>query len=421
MAHSKCLLACSGGLDSVVLTHLCHDLQLDITLAHCNFNLRDDESDADEAFVMDLADRLELEVFVESFDTESYASEERLSIQMAARELRYNWFYSLADAIGFDYILTGHHADDNLETFLINLTRGTGINGLIGIPKINENIVRPLLPFSRETLESYATLNRLKWQEDSTNASDKYLRNKLRHQVIPVLKEINPELLESFKSTLAHLNDTADIVEESLNAVTKRAIVDIDESHITFKISEFKKVNNQKAYLYEMFKDYGFTAWQDILELLDAQSGKQVLSDTHRLIKDRKHLILTHIKRKTEEELLISDAENKVQTPAGILLFDKANALAGTQKTSILVDKDKLDFPLVVRRWKTGDVFHPLGMNGKKKLSKYFKDEKLSLVAKENAWLLCSKNNIVWVIGRRADERFKVINQTKHILRISIE
>ncbi|MBR9847247.1 MAG: tRNA lysidine(34) synthetase TilS [Algicola sp.] len=425
--EGKLLIAISGGLDSVVLTHLCHALRLDITLAHCNFKLRGKESDEDEQFVLELGDTLGLEVFVEYFDTETYAETEKLSIQMAARDLRYNWFFNLAESSNFDYILTAHHADDNLETFLINLTRGTGLNGLVGIPEMNDNIIRPLLPFSRGQIEGYADKNDLKWRDDSSNASNKYLRNKLRHDVIPHLKEMNPELLQNFKKTLEHLNDTADIVDESLNAVSKRAIDYIDEHQITYKISEFKKVNNPKAYLFEMFRAYGFTEWNDVVNLLDAQSGKQVLSNTHRLIKDREHLILTDLchtesKRMTDEEnFLINESDTIINTSFGVLLFDEADAVAKSSKTTIYVDKDLLNFPLKLRHWNDGDVFYPQGMTGKKKLSKYFKDEKLSLVDKEQVWLLTSEDKIIWVIGMRADRHFTANENTKQILKITLK
>lgn len=424
LKESKLLIAISGGLDSVVLTHLCHDLKLDVNLAHCNFKLRGNESDDDENFVLELGDSLGLEVFVEYFDTEAYAEAEKLSIQMAARELRYNWFFDLAENLKFDYILTAHHADDNLETFLINLTRGTGLNGLTGIPEKNENIVRPLLPFSRKQLEVYAKENGFRWREDSSNTSDKYLRNQLRHHVIPQLKEVNPDLLQNFKKTLNHLNDTADIVDESLNAVAKRAIDSIDEHQITFKISEFKKVNNPKAYLYEMFKVYGFTEWDDVVNLLNAQSGKQVLSSTHRLIKNRSHLILTDLKNNLVQEedkeiILINESGKTIKIPNGVLLVDEVDTASKSTKTTVFLDKDTLVFPLEFRRWKDGDVFYPAGMKGKKKLSKYFKDEKLSIVDKEHVWLLTSDDKIVWVIGMRADERFKVKKQTKNILKVT--
>lgn len=423
LTNSRCLIACSGGLDSVVLTHLCHDLQIDFALAHCNFNLRGVESDADEQFVFDLANQLGLEVFIEGFDTDRYAKTEKLSIQMAARALRYDWFFDLAVDLEFDYILTAHHADDNLETVLINMTRGTGLNGLVGIPEVNDNVIRPLLPFSREDLENYATKHNLKWREDSSNASDNYLRNKLRHHVIPMLKEINPDIIQNFKKTLDNLNDTADIVEESLNAVAKRAIKSIDEHQIVFKISEFKKVNNPKAYLYEMFKDYGFAEWNDIVNLLDAQTGKQVLSKTHRLIKDRKHLILTDRNDDESNKVVytINKTDKTFKFPMGVLFFDEVDTISKQPKTTIFVDADTLQYPLTLRRWQEGDTFYPIGMTGKKKLSKYFKDEKLSLVDKEHILLLCSGDDIIWVIGKRGDGRFKVTKKTKHILKITLD
>ncbi len=342
---------------------------------------------------------------------------------MAARELRYDWFNELAEQLRFDYILTAHHADDNLETFLINFTRGTGLNGLTGIPMINENIVRPLLPFSREIIEGYARANTINWREDSSNSSRKYLRNKLRHEVVPILKEINPQLLDSFQSTIENLNDTTDIVEESLDAVLKRAIVAIDDNGITFKTSQFKKLNNPKAYLFEMFKDYGFTQWNDIVNLLDAQSGKQVLSNSHRLIKHREHLILTDLKSIINETVTLSAVEVQlgiVETPIGQLTFGTVGSISKTSTNTIYVDKDTLKFPLELRLWKVGDHFQPLGMKGKKKISKYLKDEKLSLVEKENTWLLISNNEIVWVVGRRGDNRYRVTDTSKSILKIEL-
>ncbi|WP_298552780.1 tRNA lysidine(34) synthetase TilS [uncultured Algibacter sp.] len=420
LKNSKLLIAISGGVDSVVLTHLCHQLKLNISLAHCNFNLRGDESDADEDFVLQLAEHLDVEVFVQRFDTKQYAEENKVSIQMAARELRYEWFSELAKQLQFDYILTAHHADDNLETFLINFTRGTGLEGLTGIPEINGVFVRPLLTFSSKDIKAYAKANNIKWRDDSSNKSTKYLRNKLRHEVIPILKEINPSLLQSFQSTLENLSDTADIVEESTNAVLKRAIETIDENHIAFKISEFKKVNNPKAYLFEVFKDYGFTEWNDVVDLLDAETGKQVYSSTHRLIKNREHLLLSEIISETSKIISISENQKQVETPFGTLFFDEADAIFGKRTNIIYVDKSTLKFPLTIRKYKEGDIFYPLGMTGKKKLSKYFKDEKLSLLDKENTWLLCSENDIVWVINRRADNRFKVTENTKHILKIRL-
>ncbi|WP_178988160.1 tRNA lysidine(34) synthetase TilS [Winogradskyella schleiferi] len=422
LKEGKLLIAVSGGIDSIVLAHLCHSLKLNFSLAHCNFNLREEESNKDEDFVLELAEKLDVEIFIQNFDTEVYAKEHKRSIQMAARELRYDWFKELATQLKFDYILTAHHADDNLETFLINFTRGTGLNGLTGIPMINGNIVRPLLPFSRNQIETFAKKENIIWREDSSNSSRKYLRNKLRHEVVPILKEINPQLLDNFQNTIDNLNDTAEIVEKSLNDFKKKAIAKIDEYGISYKVSEFKNVKNSKAYLYECFKNYGFTEWNDVVSLLDAQSGKLVKSNSHRLIKHREHLILTDLCdfEQREESFFIDEVIKEFKSPLGILFFDEADAIKKTSNHSIYVDREKLKYPLELRLWKEGDVFQPLGMKGKKKVSKYLKDEKLSLIEKENTWLLISNNEVVWVVGKRADDRFKVTQDTKEILRIKI-
>jgi len=409
---------------------LCKQLNIDFVLAHCNFNLRGNESDADEQFILQLAETLKVEVFIQNFKTEVHAKKTKQSIQMAARQLRYGWFNDLITQLDFDYILTAHHADDNLETFLINLTRGTGLSGLTGIPEINETIVRPLLPFSRKEIENYVKEHNITWREDSSNQSSKYLRNKLRHDVVPVLKELNPQLLDSFKKTLENLNDSADIIDQSLNAVSKRAVVDITEKGITYKVSEFKKVNNSKAYLFEIFNDFGFTEWHDVVNLLDAETGKYVQSVTHRLTKHREHLILsdlTNINPELKEEFSQSitletvEISQKIDLTIGKFIFSNVSEIFESEKNVIFIDKEKLIVPLEVRKWQPEDVFYPLGMKGKKKVNKYLKDEKLSLSEKENSWVLTSDNKIIWVINRRADERFKVEKNTKNILKIEFE
>jgi len=416
----KLLIAVSGGLDSVVLTHLCHKLKFNIALAHCNFNLRGEESDADEAFVRQLAKDLEVEVFVKNFETETYAQEHQLSIQMAARKLRYEWFLNLVAQLRFDYLLTAHHADDNLETFLINLSRGTGLEGLTGIPQVNGCIVRPLLPFSRQDLEAYAEKHKLKWREDSSNAATKYLRNKLRHDVIPALKEINPQLLQNFIKTQAFLNDSNEIIEASVARI-KKNVVKVEDGTVKFDIEKLQELSNPKAYLYRLLKDFNFTEWDDVKGLLSAQSGKQVLSQTHRLVKDRDYLLLTELGAEQHKEITITNADSPVETPFGILYFNEAKAIGGKADNVIFVDKEKLKFPLTIRKWQEGDFFYPFGMQGKKKLSKFFKDEKFSLLDKENALLLCSGNDIVWIINKRADDRFKVTAHTSQILKIELK
>ncbi|WP_250437030.1 tRNA lysidine(34) synthetase TilS [Hanstruepera flava] len=421
LKKGKLLIAISGGLDSVGLTHLCHQLKLKISLAHCNFNLRGAESDADEEFVLNLAENLDVEVFVESFDTESYAKDRKLSIQMAARELRYKWFTELAEQLHYDYILTAHHADDNLETFLINLSRGTGLDGLVGIPELNDSIARPLMPFSRDDILHYAQQHKIKWREDSSNASTKYLRNKLRHDVIPVLKELNPKLLQNFNKTQNHLQDSKTILEDAILRFQKK-VVTIDGEHIVLDIKKIKKFSEPKAYLYELLKDFGFTEWDDVYNLLDAQSGKFVKSELYRLIKDRQCLILTPLNAdEFFKPILVSNNDVLVLTSLGKLSLQEVDVENSMNSSAIFVDKDLLKYPLTVRKWKKGDYFYPFGMTGKKKLSKFFKDEKWSLPEKEEALLLVSNNDeIIWILNSRMDNRFKLTNNTKTILKIEL-
>lgn len=418
VSHSRILIAISGGVDSVVLAHLCSKLNLNIALAHCNFNLRGNESDEDENFVIELADNLELEVFIERFETEVYARTQKISIQMAARELRYKWFEDLKETLGFDYIFTAHHANDNLETVLINFVRGTGLEGLTGIPETNGNIIRPLLAFSREEIEDYARISHLKWREDSSNTSVKYLRNKIRHEILPKLFELNPKMLETFEVTRNNLNESAALVDDYISALFPR-IAKEEEFGYSFRIKLLKTIPHLKAVLYELFKTFGFTEWNDVYDLLEAQPGKIVYSKTHRLIKDRENLLLTLLPDPEEREFEILAGEEVVMLPIGTFQFEEVGELSEADAKTIFLDLNKLQFPLTVRKWEKGDYFIPFGMKGKKKLSKFFKDEKLSLPEKENCWLLCSRNEIVWVIGHRADARFRVEKETSTILKLT--
>ena len=417
----KLLVAISGGLDSVVLAHLCAQLQLNISLVHCNFNLRGNESDEDESFVLQLAEDLELEVFLESFETETYAQEHKISIQMAARELRYVWFEELASQLHYDYILTAHHADDNLETFLINLSRGTGLDGLVGIPEKNGKLVRPLLPFSREEIQIFAGKNQIKWREDSSNASTKYLRNKLRHDVIPKLKAVNPQFLQNFSKTQQHLRESKQFLDSISEKIAGKVVDRVDGDVRYFNIEKIKSFNHFKTVLYQLFKDCGFNQWNDIEELLDAQTGKHVLSKTHRLLKNREYLVLSNLPEDGRKATLkIFEGDESIETSLGTLTLEDVNAMGQSISQIVYVDKDLLKFPLTVRHWEKGDYFYPFGMQGKKKLSKFFKDEKYSALEKEKALVLCSKDNIVWVLNKRLDNRFKVTQDTQNILKISI-
>lgn len=423
--EKKLLIAISGGIDSVVLTNLLANLNYKISLAHCNFKLRSEDSDADELFVKNLAKQLNLKAFTTAFDTLTIAKQEKKSIQLTARDLRYQWFQELTKKHDFDFVLTAHHADDNLETFLINLTRGTGLEGFTGIPKQNKNIVRPLLAFSRKEIESYANENKLSWREDKSNASTKYLRNKIRHQVIPILKETNPSLLNSFSNTLQNLTESQQIIDDKIDdikdLITKKRVIS-GKQILALNITKISKLSNPKAYLYQILKGYHFTEWNDILDLLKAQSGKQVFSKTHTLLKDRKELLLYKKKDFTSQQSIfyIDKNQSKITTPISLSLKRIQN-LSSATKNTIYVDEDLLSFPLQIRKWETGDVFYPLGMQGKKKLSKYFKDEKMSLIEKENTWLLCTnKNKIVWIISKRQDRRFIPLKKKTNLLEIKL-
>lgn len=420
LANKKVLLAISGGIDSVVLFHLFRGIpNIDIYLAHCNFKLRGKESDLDEEFVYNLTQISSNHIFKKSFKTDNYAKIHKLSTQIAARKLRYEWFNELVSEYNLDYIATAHHADDNLETFLINFTRGTGLKGLTGIPEINGNIIRPLLPFSRKEIEDFAIENNISWREDASNASDKYTRNKLRHHVLPILKEINPNIFDSFSNTINHIKEANNIIEDSIIDFSKKAIYKEGDC-LKIDIQFVREKSNPKAYLYQILNEYNFTEWNDINELLSAQSGKFVLSKTHRLLKDRNYLMLTELKSRNKSEVFfIQKNETSISEPISLKL-SKSDISIKENKHTILVDEDCLQFPLILRKWKNGDVIHPSGMKGKKKVSKYFKDEKFSLVDKENTWLLCNGNDaIIWIVNHRKDSRFQISEKTKNILKLN--
>ena len=313
LKDAKLLITVSGGIDSVILTHLLHQLNYDISIAHCNFCLRGKEANNDQQFVKNIALKLHVPFFTTSFNTQNFATAHKLSIQEAARNLRYKWFYELIKEQQLDFIITAHNLNDSLETFLINLSRGTGLKGLVGIPSINKKTIRPLLPFSRKEITEFALKNAVSWQEDSSNVNTKYSRNKIRHQIIPVLEEINPNVLQSFQQTLENLQGSASIIANSVTKVletsTKKNTISLK-----FEIKKIKKLKNLKTYIYEIFSEYNFTNFEDIKSLLTAQSGKQLFSKTHRLIKDREYLLLSKLSTNNEEkETIITIFENDTE------------------------------------------------------------------------------------------------------------
>lgn len=416
LKEKKLLIACSGGVDSVVLTHLIKNLNFEMALAHCNFSLRGKESDGDEMFVIGFANKLNIPVFAETFDTHKFADDHKISTQMAARTLRYTWFDEVLNNFKFDYLLTAHHLDDDLETFFINISRGTGLSGLTGIPKQNERFIRPLLNFSRDQIESYAKTNKLQWREDSTNQKADYLRNKLRLDVIPQFKETNDTLLKNFQKTQHNLNAAQNLIEDYMALIYKLVVSETSEAY-KINITKLIELPHTDALLYELLKNFGFTEWTDVSNLLNAQTGKKVFSKTHLLLKNRDELVLTKITSdKINEQFLVS--KEGISKPITLKL-ETTKYIDESGKNIIYVDADTLNFPLTIRKWKTGDSFQPFGMKGKKKLSKFFKDEKLSLNEKDKTWILLCDEKILWVIGYRMDDCFKVTETTSKILKIT--
>ncbi|MDT0607751.1 tRNA lysidine(34) synthetase TilS [Croceitalea rosinachiae] len=418
LQEAKLLVACSGGLDSMVLTHLCQSLNLNYSLAHCNYNLRADESDGDQKFVEEYALKNDCQAYLTSFNMDDYRNNTNSSIQLLARDLRYEWFNKLMQERNFDYVLTAHHADDSLETFLINLSRGTGIKGLTGIPEQNGNIVRPLLPFSREEILAFANSRQLKWREDSSNIETKYLRNKVRHKIVPLLKELQPNFLENFKLTQQNLFGTSKLVDVYATEIQDALFTDKNGVK-NINIEELKKKKPLKDHLHLLFDPYGFGQWDDIEQLLDATSGKKIYSKTHQLTKNRDFLLLSEFRETDQKEYFFFEVDDLINEPISMKIT-QVDSISKNDSNVLYVDSEKLKYPLLLRKWNTGDYFYPLGMKGKKKLSKFFKDEKIDVLSKKNIWLLCSSEKIVWVVGKRADERFKVTENTNKILKFEL-
>ena len=417
---SKLIIAVSGGVDSIVLFHLCLKLKLNFFVAHCNFKLREKESDLDEKFVRDLAIKNNIKFYTKSFNTKKLSSNYNKSIQMVARELRYSWFEELSKELNVKHILTAHHLDDSLETFLINLSRGSGIDGLLGIPKVNDTVYRPLLIFKKDEILSYAKENKISWREDSSNRKQDYLRNQIRIEVLPKLKEINPNLLDNFSKSIDRLQQSKSIIKDKIDDFIKNVSFTRDEK-IYFEINKIKKVTNIDAYLYELLKRYNFTQWDDIRGLLDSQSGKQIISKTHKLLKDREHLILVKNSEVENKTALINKSSKEVAVSLGKIKLSIAKKISKEDSDVIYLDSAKLDFPLKVRNLLSGDYFYPFGMNGKKKVSKYLKDKKISIYDKDKVLILeTSKNKIIWVVGMRLDDRFSVTDNTKEITKIKL-
>jgi len=412
----KILLAHSGGVDSCVLADILLNLKVDFSIAHCNFQLRGIENEKDSNFVSSWSQRNKISFFYSKFSTKEYCEINNINIQLATRELRYQWFFELQSIYDFDFVFTAHHLNDQFETFLINSTRGSGLKGLLGILN-TKKVYRPLLKISKKEIVDYAKRNNLSWRDDQSNFENYYLRNKFRNKVLPEIEMIIPEYLNKFKITLNNLEETQLFVNNSIEK-TRKKIFKKENSLIKVNIKSLLKLKPFNFYLHELFFLYGFNS-KDISKLLLSKTGKQLFSKTHRILVDRGFLVLKELIEKEKESYLLDLNKKELKLPIKLDFkyvgnYDKK--LLNHNFASI--DFMKIKEPLILRKPQSKDYFYPTGMQGKKSVSKYFKDEKYSIYDKENQWLLVSNNDIVWVVGKRLDSRFAATKKSIKVLEI---
>jgi tRNA(Ile)-lysidine synthase len=419
------LVATSGGTDSVVLCDILHKLQYKFAIAHCNFALRGDESDRDENFVKALAEKYNVPFFCTSFDTKTMATAQKKSIEETARYLRYEWFYTLLQQNNFTCIATAHHADDNIETVVMQFFRGTGITGLRGILPKQNKIVRPLLTWPKVDIVQYAKDNLIAFVTDSSNAENDYTRNLFRNTILPQIEKVYPEANANILRNIDRLGDTALLYDQKI-AEIKSKLIEKRGEEIFIPALKLQKQDALQTIVYEIIKDFNFTANQtgEVVKLLASESGKYIQSATHRILKNRKWIIISANVMDENGIYLIEKIGDTVQLPFGKLCIEHANTatVLDQGENKCLINSEEITFPLIVRRWKTGDYFYPLGMQKKKKLSRFFIDLKLSLVDKEKIWVVESNKKIVWVICKRIDDRFKIKPNPQHaIAKITLE
>ncbi|MEO6452976.1 MAG: tRNA lysidine(34) synthetase TilS [Ginsengibacter sp.] len=444
-SKDKLIIGVSGGIDSVVLCELCNQAHFNFSIAHCNFKLRGEESERDELFVRSLSEKYKVEVFIKSFETEIFAKENKVSIQVAARDLRYKWFKELSLQTFIPqttnnkqqitnnhqrpYILTAHHANDNIETLLMNFFRGTGINGLRAILPKKDIIIRPLLFATKQEILNFAGENNLSFVEDSSNTSDKYTRNYFRNQIIPSIEKVYPKVEGNLRNNIYRFKEIDMLYQQSIINLKKKLIEHKgDEIHIP--VLKLLKSKPLFTIVYEIINEFNFTSHQtdDVINLLTAETGKYVQSSTHRILKNRNWLIIAPNNTSLAQNILMEETDNIIEFANGKLKFDKLSTISyqpdsyrvSTENIVAWLDAEEIKFPLLLRKWKTGDYFYPLGMQKKKKLNRFFIDQKLSAPEKENVWVVEMNKKILWVVGKRIDDRFKITLKTKNILRISL-
>ncbi len=410
----KYLLAISGGLDSMVLFHLFLQSGLTFIVAHCNFQLREEQSDLDEQLVKDCCEKNHVEFFTRRFDTLKL-KKNRESVEMIARNLRYEYFKELIEIHQFDYLVTAHHLNDNVETFFINLLRGSGLKGLSGMQPASDRILRPLLPFTRKEILDFAVENKIIWREDATNQTLDYLRNKIRHQVVSVLEEINPVFLHQAEKSMEIIHSSYQFIEKKVNELKQETFISIEGNAYIFSYEKIKKSNF--ILVYHFLSQYGFTDEQDCQNIIKAKTGSVFQSKTHTIWINRDQLIVENLTDSENFELneLIKNVPFQIETPVclKIISSEKPSNDEGVET----VDFKKVSFPLTLRNWKEGDFFYPINGKGKKKISKYLKDEKVSNSDKKKVLVLCDASGaIIWLVDFRLDDRFKISNRTTKYL-----
>ena len=417
----KLLLAVSGGVDSVVLCELCSQSGYDFVIAHCNFQLRGKESNEDEIFVQSLAHKYNVDIKSTRFDTVDYAKKNKLNIQIAARELRYDFFNKiLAEDNSIKHIITAHHANDNAETVLMNFLKGTGINGLQGIlPKdagIGGKVVRPLLFAKKDMLIALANEQKLQWREDQSNETNKYTRNYFRNDWMPSIEKIIPQLEDNLLENIQRFKEVNLLYESAVETILKK-LVEKKGKELHIPVLKLLKTPALSTVLYELLKSYSFSSQQipEVIKLLQAESGKYISSATHRLIKNRQWVILSPLQDKLSNHFIVEQNEKEIHFDDMKISIQQSEPPFNINKHQYCaqIDTSAVSFPLILRKWKQGDYFYPLGMDKKKKLSRFFIDNKLSLLEKENCWVLESNKKIIWVVGQRMDNRCKINSSTK--------
>jgi tRNA(Ile)-lysidine synthase len=426
-ASDKLLLAVSGGVDSMVLFHLCLKAGYEFSVAHVNFKLRGENADADEALVINTCKAFKIDCFTTNFNTQNYANEKKLSIQMAARELRYNYFDQLIQQHQFTKLLTAHHANDQIETFFINLLRSSGIKGLKGIPMQNENIIRPLLFATKNQIETYANTHQIIFHTDSSNLKDDYLRNHLRHHVIPAFNNASPNATIQILNSIQHLNDDFNLLQE-LHQKAFKNLITTHAHGIIINKTKLQVYANAQAMLFAYVKNYGFnkSQVQQMLQHKQDESGKLYYSNTHKILNNRNEFIISLIEKpNTLEEIIIHNIGQTITTPLHIKMqLSSVNEVnyKNAHANEAYFDASKIKFPLKLRLWQAGDQMQPLGMKNKKNLSDILIDNKVDILTKTNTYVLCNNNNqIIWLIGHRLSEQFKIDPKTKNVLYFTLK